>query len=168
MRVTTTEDAPWQPTDVEKCLATAVRSLRQERGWTQEQLAARLAVYGFVMHQTTIAKLEAAERPIRLNEAAALAAIFETTLLTLTGGPQPLGGDLAEAKQRLDNAEAKYASYRADLLDAARDAGEARGRAEALDAVVEKMQARIAQVGREVAEARVAFEDAVQQQADRG
>jgi transcriptional regulator with XRE-family HTH domain len=60
----------------EKILGRKVRQLRLERGWTQEQLAERLNEVGWPMHQTTVAKLEAGARPIRIAEADALAIAF--------------------------------------------------------------------------------------------
>ena len=60
----------------EKILGQKVRQLRIERGWTQEQLAEKLNGLGWTMHQTTVAKLEAGARPIRIAEADALALAF--------------------------------------------------------------------------------------------
>ena len=60
----------------EKILGQKVRQLRTERGWTQEQLAEKLNCLGWTMHQTTVAKLEAGARPIRIAEADALALAF--------------------------------------------------------------------------------------------
>jgi transcriptional regulator with XRE-family HTH domain len=60
----------------EKILGQKVRQLRTERGWTQEQLAEKLNGLGWTMHQTTVAKLEAGARPIRIAEADALALAF--------------------------------------------------------------------------------------------
>lgn len=62
-----------------------VRELRKSQGWTQSDLAKRMTAAGYPMHLTTIAKLEAATRPTPVEEAYALAAIFElpvTELLT--------------------------------------------------------------------------------------
>lgn len=57
-----------------------VRQLRQALGWSQEQVAKRLLEFGVSMHQTTIAKIEAAARPIRVNEAYVLAKILNVSL----------------------------------------------------------------------------------------
>jgi len=57
---------------------------------TQRDLADALRREGFSMHQTTVAKLEAAERPIRVNEAAALARIFNVSLTRLLDEVTPV------------------------------------------------------------------------------
>lgn len=54
-----------------------VRDERQQRGWTQGDLATRLASAGYGMHQTTIAKLENGTRPTTVEELFALATVFE-------------------------------------------------------------------------------------------
>lgn len=67
-----------------------VATLRNERGWTQQELAERLAQLGHEMHQTTVAKLESGRRPIRLNELIALATLLEvpaTSLMPQDGAP---------------------------------------------------------------------------------
>ena len=53
-------------------MAKNVRWLREVRGLSQQQLGADLG-----MHQTTVAKLEAGSKPLRLNEIATIAAYFE-------------------------------------------------------------------------------------------
>jgi transcriptional regulator with XRE-family HTH domain len=78
-----------------------VRELRETRGWSQTELAERLKPYGFDMHQTTVAKLERGGRPIRVNEAAALADVFQVGLgELLANGERPVGV-LDEAGRRL-------------------------------------------------------------------
>lgn len=66
--------------NLEVAVGARVRMLRELRGWSQAQLADRLRSMGFDMHQTTVAKLEGANRPIRVNELAALAVIFDSTV----------------------------------------------------------------------------------------
>lgn len=61
---------------LEKDFGTRVRELRRACNWSQEYLAQRLKGEGFEMHQTTVAKIEAGTRPLRVAEAAALAHIF--------------------------------------------------------------------------------------------
>ncbi|MFI6078892.1 helix-turn-helix domain-containing protein [Actinoplanes sp. NPDC051343] len=61
-------------------LAQRLRPLRTQRGWSQAELAQHMSEqYGLRWHQTTIAKIEAGQRPIGLNEAAALANEFDIT-----------------------------------------------------------------------------------------
>jgi len=64
----------------EPLLGQRLRALRLDRGWSQQEVAERMADLGFSWRQSTAAKTEAAERPVRLNEAVALAAIFDADL----------------------------------------------------------------------------------------
>lgn len=59
-----------------------VRQLREQQHLTQEYVATALNASGGGMRwrQSTVAKVEAAARPVRLNEAAALAELFGVPL----------------------------------------------------------------------------------------
>lgn len=57
--------------------AEQMRIQRERKGWTQKQLAARLAKLGFLVHQTTIGKWEAGERRISLDEALAISVALD-------------------------------------------------------------------------------------------
>ncbi len=63
--------------DLEAVVARRVRRLREEFGLTQAEFGRRLANHGPGMQQTTVARLEAGARPIRLNEVAAMAHVFD-------------------------------------------------------------------------------------------
>jgi transcriptional regulator with XRE-family HTH domain len=67
----------------ERSLCQQVARHREERGWSQAELARRLSAIGFDMHQTTVAKLEAGKRPLRVAEALALAQVFGLPLLAM-------------------------------------------------------------------------------------
>lgn len=69
----------------EKVFGVRIREMRQLRGWTQEELARRMAEVGFQMHQTTVAKLENGTRPTNVGEIAALAALLEVPIGALFG-----------------------------------------------------------------------------------
>lgn len=60
----------------EEVLGERVRTLRTARGWSQEELAREMTGAGFAWRQSTAAKTEAADRPLRVNEAAALAEVL--------------------------------------------------------------------------------------------
>lgn len=77
----------WRTEGPEVAFGQRVRELRLARGWSQEDLAERLTALGFQFHQTQIGKMENGGRPIRLNEAGALAAIFEVPLPDLIATP---------------------------------------------------------------------------------
>jgi transcriptional regulator with XRE-family HTH domain len=57
--------------------AEQMRIQRERKGWTQKQLAAKLAKLGFLVHQTTIGKWEAGEPRISLDEALAISAALD-------------------------------------------------------------------------------------------
>lgn len=87
----------------ETVIALKTRQLRVERGWSQATLAEKMTALGFDMHQTTIAKLEAAKRPIRGNEVYGLAAVFGLPIQALWY--LPVAGEpwsLADMRRRLE------------------------------------------------------------------
>ena len=57
--------------------AEQMRIQRARKGWTQRQLAARLAKLGFLVHQTTVGKWESGERRISLDEALAISVALD-------------------------------------------------------------------------------------------
>lgn len=77
--VTTPDAASQQSPDL--IFARTVERLREEKGWSQTELARRMQDKGFDgFHQTTISRIEKVSRPVRIGEAIALAAIFERSL----------------------------------------------------------------------------------------
>lgn len=68
----------------------AVREAREEFGWTQSDLASHMSsMYSAGYTQSTIAKTEAGTRPVRLNEAAALAIVLRRDLALMIRTPGP-------------------------------------------------------------------------------
>lgn len=105
-------------TDTNAAFAEWLRTARIKGGLSQKKIADAMRAQGFdVFLQTTIAKIEAGDRPIRLDEAAALASLFGTTLDVALGlkEPESAGGFVAhdlvrrtallQAMQRLIDAE---------------------------------------------------------------
>lgn len=88
---------------LERRVAENVRRLRKERGWTQSELGQRLGTFGFPMQQTTVTKLEAGERPIRLDEVLALARLFDVKVEDLYSPPIHVREDVDV--EGLENAE---------------------------------------------------------------
>src|ERR1035437_6330255 len=82
--------------DLEAIVASNVRTLREGRSLSQQQLGSDLSVHGVGMHQTTVAKLEAGAKPLRLNEVAAIAAYFEVPIESLW---EPTGVKLREHEE---------------------------------------------------------------------
>lgn len=68
------------PDGAEKVFGKRLRVLREQWGYSQEELARVMQDAGFKWQQTTTAKTEAGKRPVRLNEAHVLAAHFGVTL----------------------------------------------------------------------------------------
>lgn len=71
------------PDRAEAVLGERVRELRRARGWSQDELARRMRSAGFSWLQSTVAKTEAADRPIRVDEAASLATILGVDIADL-------------------------------------------------------------------------------------
>ncbi|MGY2019362.1 helix-turn-helix domain-containing protein [Nocardia gipuzkoensis] len=87
---------------IEKAFGEQVRQWRKARGWSQEDLASKLEVCGFDMHQTTVAKIERGTRPLRVAEAVALAQIFRVPPLSIFYGKGPEDGTFSmESMQTL-------------------------------------------------------------------
>jgi transcriptional regulator with XRE-family HTH domain len=66
-------DSPKAPT-AEDVAGRQLRMLRLGRGWTQQEVANRMRKLGYSWQQSTIGKIETAQRPLRLNELSDLAA----------------------------------------------------------------------------------------------
>lgn len=65
----------------EEAFRASMRSLREERGWTQADLARELTESGWSgVYQTTISRMEKGERPIRIGEARGIARVFGVTV----------------------------------------------------------------------------------------
>lgn len=80
MRVAHEKESP----EPEKLAGLEIRRLREARGWSQQELARRMASFGYQWHQTMIARIEAGSRPLRVNELTDFAALFGVTILDLT------------------------------------------------------------------------------------
>lgn len=86
----------------------AVKRHRERLGWTQVQMAKMLADRGLQpMRDTTLAKIEAGSRSVRINEAIAIADLLELSLDDLVGRPPQnpdsvLGEGLLDLKKALE------------------------------------------------------------------
>jgi transcriptional regulator with XRE-family HTH domain len=72
--------------DTETTLGVRIRELRRSAGWTQADLAGLVnkhAGLSLSWRQTTVSEAETAHRPIRVNDAAALAVVFGIPLADL-------------------------------------------------------------------------------------
>jgi transcriptional regulator with XRE-family HTH domain len=66
-----------------------LRLLREGRGWSQQRVADQMKAFGYTWLQSTIGKIEAAQRPLRLNEVADLAAMFGVPVTQFLEGDDP-------------------------------------------------------------------------------
>lgn len=100
-----------------------IQRLREARQRSQGRLVEELVQQGFDMHQTTVAKLEAGKRPLRVAELMALAAIFEISPADFLAEPENLRETYRLQSALLDRARANR-----DLLRAvkARETAQAR------------------------------------------
>lgn len=62
--------------DPEKMLGKLLRSVRESRGRSQQDVARAMSARGFSWLQTTVAKTEAGQRPFRVNEFISLCAVL--------------------------------------------------------------------------------------------
>lgn len=113
----------------EKRFGEVVRGWRLDRNWSQEEVADKLGYEGFEMHQTTVAKIERGARPLRVAEAAALAAVFRMPVMAAfelslpgdvpwwTGTGEP--GVVQQRQELLEQARENSDRARDDLYSAA-------------------------------------------------
>ncbi|MBM0125612.1 helix-turn-helix domain-containing protein [Pimelobacter simplex] len=71
----------------ERRLGVRLRREREARGWSQQEVANRLGDRGISLHMSAIAKIEAGSRTVRLNEAVALAEVFDMKVEELSSPP---------------------------------------------------------------------------------
>lgn len=99
---------------LEKDLGNRIQDLRTERGWSQKDLADRLAKEGFHLHQVGISKMERGTRPVRVAELAALATVLRVTipeLLTMSDAPERV----VVARKALEESISEYAAALSQL-----------------------------------------------------
>ncbi len=114
----------------EQAFGQHVRWLRHTRHWSQADLAQQMSALGHGWHQTTVAKTESGARPLRLNEADALAGLFEANLTDLLRPPIVGGGpSVAVLREQLEEAQQEAELLQAEADEAARAAQEAAARA---------------------------------------
>jgi transcriptional regulator with XRE-family HTH domain len=82
---------PSTATDRERWFGENLRAAREQQEMSQTALAKRMAAAGFSnFHQSTVARLEAGDRPVRLSEGLELSLILGTPLALLTWPPARL------------------------------------------------------------------------------
>lgn len=101
-----------------------VRATREQLGFAQEHVAALMrSLHGVQWHQTTVAKIEAGTRPVKLSEAVGIAHVLATDLSALVddGEPRDAHRYLTEFQHRARRTEvqrmARYVELRLLQLD---------------------------------------------------
>jgi transcriptional regulator with XRE-family HTH domain len=74
-----------------------LRIERENRSWSQAHVTQLLKARGVNLHTTSLAKIEAGERTVKIDEAAGIADLFEVPLDSLLGRKAGLESDLAYA-----------------------------------------------------------------------
>ena len=94
------------------------------RNWSQEEVAARMEAYGYDFHQTMIAKIEAAQRPLRVRELADFAALYGVEVQDLVYPPtsslSATDQEIAEVTASRDMAQARATQASRRLEEASR------------------------------------------------
>lgn len=73
----------------ERNFAAEVKKSREDRGWTQEELARKMRTFDLpYVTQSTVSRIEKLSRPVRLMEAQAITVIFGRTVHAMTN-PDP-------------------------------------------------------------------------------
>jgi transcriptional regulator with XRE-family HTH domain len=74
------KDDEEKPPEWSHYLGSTIRRQRDERGWSQDQLAQRLTELGFRWLQSTVNRIETGSRTVTWDEAAILSLIFDLNL----------------------------------------------------------------------------------------
>lgn len=110
--------------------AAACREHREQLGHSQATVAREMCSRGFNFHQTTVARIEAGERPARLSEAVTLAEILFIDLAAFSGpredreqpsSPTPIENELEHVSALHDDARIRRLLARGANDDAARE-----------------------------------------------
>lgn len=105
-----------------------LRLLRQGRRWSQQEVADQMKSFGYNWQQSTVGKVEAAQRPLRLNELADLAIVFGVAITELLEPQLLIDGeddveDLRKEIARLEAEQDRLEAEHAAAVENARAAG---------------------------------------------
>ena len=110
-------DTPWESNFREE-----MKRIRQLLGWTQTDLANQVKNFGLPFHQQTIQRIEKGERPVRLDEAYAIAQCLESDLASMTApgslDTRSLIYAVSFLGRRSENISVEIANWDSDLEDA--------------------------------------------------
>jgi transcriptional regulator with XRE-family HTH domain len=97
-----------------------LRAERETRGWSQAQMAKMLSDRGVQMIGTTIAKIEAGDRAVRIDEATCIADLLDASLDSLLGRRAGLENDLINAVRGLQSAANESQRQLDDMIETIR------------------------------------------------
>jgi transcriptional regulator with XRE-family HTH domain len=106
--------------DPEALAGKELQRLRKARGWSQDEVAKRMKVYGYTWNQTMISKIESGTRPLRVNELADFADLFGalvSQLITPQMSLEEAKAEIGELGPALEEAETRAAAAE-DVLSA--------------------------------------------------
>lgn len=104
---------------ISKTIAVAVRHYRERQGLSQAELARRMKVQDFPWHPMTVQRTETAERPLRLDEAVALAGVLDVKVQDLYALPEVSDPEVEQLRQELERAYADFHDARMSQMMAA-------------------------------------------------
>lgn len=149
----------WDNHGPEAMLARRLRQLRLARGMSQQDVADHMRDLGHSWYQTTVAKIEKGGRPIRLNEAALLAALFDIPpqelLAVAPPEPEDRANDTMELRAHVERlallvqtARRVHEQCEADVHDTISRAHQAQQHLEQLEADLRHVRAALDQAER--------------------
>ena len=107
-----------------KRFAQRVKAEREARGWSQPKFVELLEAQGVPMHATTVAKIEAGKRAVRIVEAVGIADVFGLSLDSLMDRTRQSEDDVTHALRILHNSTTMWSREAGDMaraLDALMD-----------------------------------------------
>jgi transcriptional regulator with XRE-family HTH domain len=143
----------------------ALRRLRLARGWSQAEVAARMEAYGYDFHQTMIAKIEAAQRPLRVRELADFAALYGVEVQDLVYPPTT---SLSETDQEIAKVEARLGNVRGQAVAAQKQLEAATGAMQAAQVAYQASATEVAVLEGRLASLRAAREKLTSWESGRG
>lgn len=94
--------------DPDEVIGRRLHDLREQAGWTQQQLADAMRATGSKMHRSTIGKIEAGERAVSIGEAAQFAKVLGVPLTELLTKQH---GRLVPAQLKVASLEHRASEY---------------------------------------------------------